>query len=167
MAGAVDLARYGVNGLFTSGACASGFSSYWPGPRAVFALDLGAGTQLGGTLRVTTCGATANNTVLYVGTGCPTWALPFNCRAGGDDAAEVAGESCASNPRASVVRLASASSRLYFIMLGGYRGEAVVSGLSWSYTLPSSATPSRSGTGTRSRSRSASATRSRSRKRKL
>ena len=52
----------------------------------MFLLTLGDGTPLGGTLVVTTCGLSANNTVLYVGLGCPKWDTPFQCLAGGDDA---------------------------------------------------------------------------------
>jgi hypothetical protein len=151
----VDVGRYGNTGMYTAGSCSSGFQTFFAGPRAVFFLDLGAATPLGGVLTVTTCGHTANNTVLYVGTGCPTWYLPFGCRAGNDnagDAAEQAG--CDANPLASTVTLAPTSARVYFLQLGGYLGAGVTSGLSWRYEPPRSPSATRSGSGTGSATRS-------------
>ena len=143
--------------MYTAGSCATGLGAFYPGPRLLYALFLGAATPLGGVLTLTTCGHTANNTVLYVGTGCPTWALPFNCRAGNDNAAA---PGCGANALASTVAIV-ATQPTYYVQLGGMNGEAVVSGLAWSYTGASS--PTRSGSGSRSRSRSASGSRSRSR----
>jgi hypothetical protein len=177
----------GVGGLYTSGSCARGLSALFPGPRALFFLDLGVGTPLGGTLVVTTCGATANNTVLYVGTGCPSWAVPFACRVGNDDAGDdpaaaalppaLGGGGCPSNRQASTAVLPGVGARAYFIQLGGYLGAPVVSGLAWRYEPPPSGTPSRSATpsgssgvgggggGSPSRTRTRSRTRSPSRSR--
>lgn len=144
--------------MYTSGSCNAGFKTFFPGSRLVFALSLGATSPLGGTLTLTTCGATRNNTVLYVGTGCPTWDRPFGCLVGSDDAAAA----CPGNPLASTVTL-TATQRNYVIQLGGIDGSTVVSGLAWSYAAPSqSRSPSRTRSGTRTRS--GSATRSRSRK---
>ena len=119
---------------------------------------------------MTTCGATTADTVLYLGTGCPTWFGSFNCLRGNDNAAPA----CGPNALASSLSHVTASS-VYFIQVGAASGGPVVSGLSWSYTLPTrSATgsrsrvpaPSRSATATRSRSRSATVSKSRSRKAK-
>jgi hypothetical protein len=161
----------GVGGLYTSGTCARGLSALYPGPRALFFLDVGEGVPLGGTLTVTTCGATSNNTVLYVGTGCPSWSVPFNCRVGNDDAGDDPAAAaltggCAGNPRASTTLQTGVGARSYFIQLGGYLGAPVVSGLAWRYYPPPSASASRSvsPSATRSpgsRSRTGSATRSR------
>ena len=136
----------------------------------MYRLSLGDAVPIGGTLTVTTCGATNNNTVLYLGTGCPTWFGSFNCLRGNDNAAPV----CGTNALASSLSHVTASS-IYFIQVGAASGGPVVSGLSWSYALPTpSATasrsrapsPSRSATATRSRSRSATVSKSRSRKAK-
>ena len=150
--------------MYTAGACAAGLGAFYPGPRLLYALFLGSGVPLGGVLTLTTCGHTANDTVLYVGTGCPTWALPFACRAGNDNAAGAA--ACGSNGLASTVAIA-ATQLTYYVPLGGLNGAPVVSGLAWSYAAggaPRSGTRSgtRSRTASRTRSRSASATRSRS-----
>jgi len=152
-------------GMYTSGSCA-GFSTFFPGPRLVFRIALVDGAPLGGTLTLSTCGLTINNTVLYIGTGCPTWFGSFNCMRGNDDAGDAAGQSCPSNPRASTLSVV-ATSRFYFVQLGSSSGADVVSGLSWSYTAPR---PSPTSTRTRSRTasptRTRSATRSKSRSRK-
>ena len=146
--------------MYTSGWCAAGLGTFYPGARLLYALDLGATTPLGGVLTVTTCGHSANNTVLYVGTGCPAWAQPFGCRAGNDNAA---GPACGGNALASTVTLVAAQPS-YYVQLGGFNGEPVVSGLGWSYAPPASASPAAAPTASRSasRSRSRSATRSRS-----
>jgi hypothetical protein len=175
----------GNAGLYTSGSCAggpSGLKTFWPGPRLLFYLDLGDGTPLGGSLTVTTCGLTANNTVLYVGTGCPTWAVPFNCVGGNDDAADAAAggttavgaavpPACApgaanANPRASALTIV-AQSRAYFLQVGGYGGADVTTGLAWTYRpAPATPSPSRTRSRTRTASRTRSRTPSRSRSRK-
>lgn len=112
---------------------------------------------LGGTLRLSTCGFTADNTVLYIGTGCPTWSMPFGCLVGNDDAA-----ACGSNAFASTLSLV-VTQRTYFFQLGGFNGRSVTAGLQWSYSRPMA---SKSSTCTRSRTRSVTRTRSRSRKNK-
>jgi len=156
-------------GMYTSGSCA-GFSTFFPGPRLVFRIALVDGAPLGGTLTLSTCGFTTNNTVLYIGTGCPTWFGSFNCMRGNDDAGDAAGQSCPSNPQASTISLV-ATSRFFFVQLGSSSGADVVSGLSWSYSVAaasrtSSGTRSRSASRTRTRTRTRSATASKSRSRK-
>ena len=152
--------------MYTSGTCSAGFQTFFPWPRLVYALYLDAAAPLGGVLTVTTCGHTANNTVLYVGTGCPTWDRPFGCKAGNDDAGGA--DSCGSNARAAAVSI-TATQQVYFIQLGGFAGAPVTSGLQWRYAPPASRSGSSTRSATRSRSctRSPSGTRSRSRKRKL
>lgn len=156
----LSTAAAGCPGMYTSGSCATGFRSFFPGTRLVFSLYLGRFTMPGGTLTVTTCGATANDTVLYIGTGCPKWADPFGCLAGNDNAPP-GSPGCGVNALASKVVLPGADQRTYFVQLGGLNGEDVTSGLAWAYTPPSA---SPSGTRTGSRTRSVSASRSRSRK---
>ena len=162
--------------MYTSGTCSAGFQTFFPGPRLVYALYLDATAPLGGVLTVTTCGHTANNTVLYLGTGCPTWDRPFGCKVGNDDAGGA--DWCGSNARAAAVSV-TATQQVYFIQLGGFAGAPVTSGLQWRYAPPASRSGSATGSRTHSRSRtrsrtrtstrtrSASATRSRSRKPKL
>lgn len=145
-----SLAVTGNAGMYTRGSCLSGYSTLVPGPRAVYFLDLGQDIILGGTLTVTTCGQTANNTVLYVGTGCPAWSAAFACRQGNDNAGDVPGRSCAGNPRASTVVIPGVSSRTYFLQIGGYNGGAVTTGVAWEYVAVGSAP----GTASRSRTRS-------------
>ena len=135
--------------MYTAGTCAAGLGAFYPGARLLYALFLGEATPLGGTLTLTTCGHSANNTVLYVGTGCPTWALPFACVAGNDNAAGPA--ACGGNPFASAVAIV-ATQLTYYVQLGGLNGAHVTSELAWSYAGASS----RSGSGSRSRSRSRS-----------
>ena len=65
------------------------------------------------------------------GTGCLTWAVPFGCLVGKHDAASRPG-----NTLASTVTL-TATQRNYFVYLGGFGGEHVVSGLAWNYTAQS------------------------------
>jgi hypothetical protein len=151
--------------MYTAGSCAVGYKTFFPGARLIYALDLGASTPLGGTLTLSTCGHSANNTVLYVGTGCPSWALPFGCLVGNDNAAVPTG--CAGNAFASTVTLVAMQSN-YYVQLGGVNGLDVVSGLGWAYVpLPPVASPSvsrsRSASASRTRSRSASASLARSR----
>ena len=115
---------------------------------------------------MSTCGVTANNTVLYIGTGCPTWYLPFACVAGNDNASP----SCASNALASRVAITATQSS-YFLQLGGVNGEGVISGLKWVYVPPTasataSRTPSRSPSRQVSRSKTGSVSGTRSRTRK-
>jgi hypothetical protein len=148
--------------MYTSGTCTTGLRAFFAGSRLLYAIFLGAAVPLGGSLTVTSCGLTANNTVLYVGTGCPAWERPFGCLAGNDNAA------CGGNALASTVSV-KATQAVYYVQLGGMYGEPVTSGLQWSYAPPSrSATTSRSGSrsASRTRSRSRSASRSRSRKAK-
>ena len=149
----VSSSDVGNAGMYTSGSCTLGYSSFVPGPRLVYRISLSDALPLGGTLTLSTCGLTSNNTVLYLGTGCPTWFGSFNCLHGNDDAVFGA---CAGDPLASVLSHV-ASSRIYFVQLGTSSGADVVSGLSWSYV-----TPRPSPTSTRTRSRTASPTRTRS-----
>ena len=182
-AGAVPPLSLALNGsasLFVAGRCVAGLSTFYPGPRGVFYLDLGEAVPLGGTLTVSTCGATAANTVLHVGLGCPTSDATFRCRVGNDNAADGGGPACAPNALASTAAHVVAS-RTFFVLLSGFNGAGVTSGLSWRYAPPAAsppATPSATRTRTRgsrsrtakatpSRSASRTATRSRSRKRKL
>ena len=156
--------------MYTSGACAAGYSWFSPGSRLVYLVRLGNSTPLGGVLTLSTCGLTTADTVLYLGTGCPTWYGSFNCLRGNDNAADVVGQACGTNAFASTLRHVAAS-RVYFVQVGAAAGGSVVSGLSWSYAPPSpSATPSRSlaatATRTATRTRSATASKSRSRKAK-
>ena len=150
----------GMPGMYTSGTCASGLRAFFPGSRLLYALNLGSVTPLGGILTVTTCGHTFNNTVLYAGTGCPSWALPFGCIVGNDNAFA---PGCTSNGLASTLTL-TATQHMYYLQLGGVDGSTVTSGLAWSYQGPASA--SASGTASRSRSvtrsKSLSCSRSRS-----
>jgi len=148
--------------MYTTGSCAAGYASFVPGPRLVYRLSLSDALPLGGTLSLSTCGLTSNNTVLYAGTGCPTWYGSFNCLRGNNDAAGGAGAggACAGNPLASALTLVAAS-RLYFVQVGASSGADVVSGLRWSYSA-ASASPTSSRTRSRTRSRTASPTRTRS-----
>ena len=156
----LSLALNGSASLFAAGACVAGLSTFYPGPRGMFYLDLGAATPLGGVLTVTTCGATAANTVLHVGLGCPTSDANFRCRVGNDNAADHGGAGCAANALASTAALAI-NSRTYFVLLSGYNGAPVTSGLSWRYAPPAAASPTATRTrALASRSRSPSATRS-------
>jgi len=137
-----------------------------PGPRLVYLLNLGDSTPLGGTLTLSTCGLTANNTALYVGTGCPTWFGSFLCLRGNNNAGElVAAQACAVNAQASTVSITVTTYTKYFVQLGEFNGGDFVSGLSWSYAAPRptlTSTRSRTAFPTRTRSRTASPTRTRS-----
>ncbi len=154
----LSTATAGQPAMYTVGTCAAGLRAFYPGPRLLYSLYLGSGVPLGGALTITTCGHTANDTVLYVGTGCPTWAQPFGCLAGNDNAA-----ACGSNALASTVTV-TATQPTHYVQVGGMNGELVVSGLAWSYA-PASSSPSRtrSRTGSRTRSRTSSRTSSRTR----
>jgi hypothetical protein len=126
-------------------------------------LVLDGSTPLGGVLSLSTCGLTSGNTVLYVGTGCPTWFGSFLCLRGNDNAGDVAGQACAANPLASTLSVALSASRVVFIMAGANDGSDVATGLRWSYAAPS---PTRSPSRTNSRARAVSATRTKRRSRK-
>ena len=149
--------------MYTTLTCAVGYSTAVAGPRLVYRLILANDVPLGGLLSFSTCGLTANNTVLYLGTGCPTWYGSFGCLRGNDNGAPA----CGGNALASSLSHIAASS-VYFVQVGEVSGAAFSTGLRWSYTLPS-ASPSATRSRTRSRaaaSRSATASKSRSRKAK-
>ena len=153
--------------MYTTGTCAQGYKTFVPGRRIVYRLALGDAVTLGGTLTLSTCGLTRNNTVMYVGTGCPNAAFYFGCLRGGDDAGSTA---CSTNPLASTLSLV-ADTRFYFVQVGASSGADFVSGLSWSYSAPSamptsSRTSSRTGSKTKTKTRTRTATASRSRSRK-
>ena len=138
-----------------------------PGRRIVYRLMLSDTLPLGGTLTLSTCGLTRNNTALYVGTGCPNAAFYFGCLRGSDDAGSAA---CPGNPLASQLSL-RVSARIFFVQVGAWSGGDFVAGLSWSYVAPTAApTTSRSRSRTRTktatptRTRSVTVSRSRSRK---
>ena len=152
----VSSANAGNAGMYTTGSCALGYSSFVPGPRIVYRITLSNELPVGGTLTLSTCGLTTNDTVLYLGSGCPTWYGSFNCLRATDDG--VGAAACTGNPLASVLSHVTAS-RLYFVQVGAASGGEVVSGLSWSYAVASSM---RTMTRTRTRSRTASPTRTRS-----
>lgn len=97
----------------------------------MYRITLSDALPLGGILTLSTCRLTTNNTVLYLGTSCPTWFGSFNCLRANDD---VTSSACASNPLASVLAHVAAS-RIYFVQLGTSSGAEVVSGLSWSYSV--------------------------------
>ena len=161
----VSSADAGNAGMYTTGSCALGYSSFVPGPRLVYRITLSNELPVGGTLTLSTCGLTTNDTVLYLGTGCPTWFGSFNCLRASDDAA---GAACTGNPLASVLSHVTAS-RLHFVQVGAASGAEVVSGLSWSYAVASAtrtSTHTRSRTATPTRTRSATRFKSRSRKAK-
>ena len=152
--------------MYTSGTCAAGYGHFAPGSRLVFQLSLGEVIPVGGVLTLSTCGLSANNTVLYLGTGCPTWYGSFNCLVGNDNAGDVAGQTCGASASASTLSRTVAS-RVYFVQVGAAAGGSVVSGLRWSYAPPSpSATASRTVAATRTATRTRSATASKSRSRK-
>lgn len=158
-------------GMYTTGSCEAGYGAFAPGARLVYLLSLDAATPPGGTLTLSTCGLTTNNTVLYVGKGCPTWFGSFQCVRGNNNAGElVASQACATNAFASTLSITVSSSYTrFFVQVGEYAGAELVSGLSWSYRLASAsptASRSRAATATRTRSRSAVASKSRSRKAK-
>lgn len=157
--------------MYTAGTCSTGLRAFYPGSRLLYVIELGSLTPLGGVLTITTCNHSANNTVLYVGTGCPTWALPFGCLAGNDNAGDagvgsVVTTACAANPRASSIIVPGVLSRTLHIQIGGYGGAPIVSGLAWSYAPVASrsatapvtrrTTDTRSATRSRTRPRTAS-----------
>ena len=144
----------GNAGMYTSGSCTVGYKTFVPGPRLVYRISISDALPLGGVLTLSTCGLTKNNTVLYLGMGCPTWFGSFNCVRANDDVG--GGAVCLGNPLASTLSHV-ATSRIYFVQLGSSSGTGVVSGLSWSYSVAST-----SPTVTRTRSRTASPTRTRS-----
>jgi hypothetical protein len=154
--------RHGNPGMYTLGSC-GGVMAVLPAQRLVYALNLGAGVPLRGTLTVTTCGATSNNTQLHVGTGCPLGRVVFGCLASNDDVGDVPGApACPTNPGASRVSVPDLPSRQVFVQVASYGGDEAVAGLRWAYTAPASptVTPSRSRTRTRTRSRTRSRTKS-------
>ena len=161
-------ASYSGNaGMYPTGSCARDFGTFFGGgPRLVYHLHLGDSTPLGGTLTLSTCGLTSDNTVLYLGTGCPTWFGSFNCLVGNDNAGDTGQAPCATNALASTLAV-TASSRYFFVQVGGASGADIRSGLSWSYAaLRPSPTSSRSRSRTRTRTRTRSRSKSRSRKAK-
>jgi outer membrane protein assembly factor BamB len=171
-----------LGGLFVvpggGGACATGYGAFPAGRRLAYAVDLPHDAPLGGVLAVSTCASAppSNDTLLWVGVGCPASAAAFGCVAGNDDAAPA----CGANARASAATVVGVARRRYYVLVGGAGGGDVTAGLRWAYAPPS-ASPSplaeprmgggvwasRSRTPSRSRSRSRSRTRSRTRKVKV
>lgn len=150
-------AAAGNAGLYSSGSCATGYATFVAGPRIVYRLALGDSVPLGGRLTLSTCGLSAANTVLYLGTGCPTRDSLFNCLKGNDDAGRFVGSACGSNVLASTLTHVTAS-RVYYVQVGEASGAEFSSGLSWNYTFVAS---SGSGTSTGTASRTQTATRTR------
>jgi hypothetical protein len=140
-----------ANALFSLACGGSLMSTSGGNLKGVVRIDLGASTPLNGVLTVTTCGLSSADTVLWVGTGCPTDATAFGCVGANDDAS---GGTCGA--RSSYV-VPAATQRYYTVVVGGYSGVSpatVASGLSWSYVrLPDGAsmtptvTPSRTPSG--------------------
>lgn len=98
---------------------------------SVYALDLGSDTTLGGTLTLSTGGQSRSDTVLYVGLGCPDSNAAFGCVAANDDSKFL-------KSKQSRVAIAAAQ-RVYYIIVGGWSGDAVRSGLQWDYLPPRTA----------------------------
>lgn len=94
----------------------------------VFALDLGSDTRLGGALTVSTGGQSRGDTVLFVGTGCPDSNAALGCVAANDDSRLLK----SAQSRVAIV----ATARVYFVVVGGWGGTAIRSGLRWAYTPP-------------------------------
>ena len=150
LSGVAPPVSLGAHGLFSTGSCARGLASIYASPRIVYFVNLGAGAARGGSLVVTTCGRTAADTLLYIGTGCPVGPMTFQCQVGNDNAGDAPGQApCAGNPAASTATIAATTSRFYFIMLGHAPGSAPpVASVAWAYAPPAP-TPSPSRTRTR------------------
>lgn len=173
----LSTAADGNAGMYTWGACAAGLdvqaaSVGVRSSRLVFRLALPPDAPPGGVLTLSTCGgaaAAAVDTVLLVGTGCPTWGGAFGCLAGNDNAPPGA-PGCASSPRASRLSLAlptgSGPGRVFYVQVGGARGANVTAGLAWRYApAAASASPTRPASRSRSHSRPPSPSRTRKPKR--
>jgi len=122
--------------------CQSGFGTS-SGAKLAFMIDLGATTVLGSQLTVDTCLTAIGDTVLYVGTGCPSSSASFRCLMANDDIGSIL---CPSDSMASQVRL-NVSTRYVWAVVGNYASSTTASsGISWYYgsALPPSV-PSMSG----------------------
>lgn len=105
------------------------------GAYLVFRVDLGASTPIGGMLTVTTIGYSDADTVIFLGTSCPSSQASFGCLNGGDD-----------DPVTGATQSITSSqlnATVAYVLVGGYGGAPVLSGLGWSYVIP---TPSRTPT---------------------
>jgi len=109
--------------------CASG-SGTSSGAKLAFMIDLGANTLLTGLLTVDTCLTAIGDTVLYVGTGCPSTTANFRCLSANDDAGS---SICPSDSMASQVRL-NVSTRYVWVVVGNYASStSASSGIRWWY----------------------------------
>lgn len=109
--------------------CSSG-SATSSGPKLAFMIDLGADTILGSQLIVDTCLTAIGDTVLFVGTGCPTSSASFRCLIANDDAGV---SICPSDSMASQVRI-NANSRYMWAVVGNYgASSSASSGIRWWY----------------------------------
>jgi len=109
--------------------CSSG-SATSSGPKLAFMIDLGADTILGSQLTVDTCLTAIGDTVLFVGTGCPTSSASFRCLIANDDAGAII---CPSDTMASQVRI-NANSRYMWAVVGNYASStSASSGIRWWY----------------------------------
>lgn len=116
-----------LGGVSPTCATGSGVSS---GAKLAFMIDLGADTVLGAQLTVDTCLTAVGDTVLYVGTGCPSSSASFGCLAANDD---MGATLCPSDSVASRVSI-NVSSRYVWAVVGNYGSTTTASsGLRWWY----------------------------------
>jgi hypothetical protein len=121
-----------------------------PGNKHLLGLDMGPGVSPGGTLRGSLCANPLFDTVLFVGTGCPTSWGAFNVTGANDDGS--------GNPacgRASEVVVTNVTTRTTYWVVGGYNGASGPYTFTWDYAPP---TPSASFAPTPSPVRTATST---------
>jgi hypothetical protein len=133
------------NTLGWGGSC--GNTLYATQPKLIYRIDLSA-YPVGGSLNVNNCAGTAD-TIIVVGTGCPTSLVSFGCVGGADAGCPVGGN----NPSSYTV--AATTVPVYFAIIQMWTSTvtAVTSGFNFTYTLPtvtptSSQTPSNTATAT-------------------
>ena len=88
--------------------------------KSYYTIDLSA-YPVGGPLTISNCGLSSADTMLFVGTGCPTNATSFNCVGSADD-------SCGAQ---SQVTISATTSNRYFAMFAPYNSGVISTGMTW------------------------------------
>jgi hypothetical protein len=132
----------GSNVVNWAGTC-GGYSLYANLPKQIYRIDLSA-FLIGGSLTVQNCNSTSD-TIIAVGTGCPTDATTFGCLQGAD------GGCPSGSITPSLVTVAATTRNVYYVIVQMWSsgGTSLVTDFSWRYTPPTpSPTPTQSRTGT-------------------
>ena len=118
-----------------------GSTTFPPGPKVVFTIDLGPNTPLGQPMTISTCGlGNSLATSVWAGFGCPTSAASFQCVGGATIGSVPTGVPGSCGP---VVTLPVVPQRTVYVVVSSSTGLTGQTAIWYNYQLPT-ATPSTS-----------------------